>query len=69
MWNHNTHFHNYLLRQLPTKINRALDVGCGLGLFTSKLSKKAKIVDAIDVDEAIIKEALNRHSVPNIYYK
>jgi 2-polyprenyl-3-methyl-5-hydroxy-6-metoxy-1,4-benzoquinol methylase len=69
MWNHNIHFHNYLLRQLPTKINRALDVGCGLGMFASKLSERAKIVDAIDVDNAILKEALNRHNAPNIYYK
>ncbi len=25
MWNHNIHFHNYMLRQLPKKINRVLD--------------------------------------------
>ncbi len=69
MWNHNTHFHNYLLRQLPRKIDRALDVGCGLGLFAGKLAKRAELVDALDIDDAILKEALNQHNAPNIYYK
>lgn len=69
MWNHNTHFHKYLLSELPTKINRALDVGCGIGLFTNKLAEIAEVVDAVDVDEVSIKEALNQHNAFNIYYK
>ena len=69
MWNHNIHFHNYLLGQLPTKIDRALDVGCGLGLFTWKLAQRAEVVDALDVDNAILEEALNQHNGSNIYYK
>ena len=69
MWNHNIHFHNYLLRQLPGKIDRALDVGCGLGLFAWKLATRAEVVDALDVDDAILEEALDRHNAANIYYK
>ena len=69
MSDHNTHFHNFLLRQLPRKIDRALDVGCGLGLFAWKLAKRAEIVDAIDVDRTVLKEALDRHNAANIYYK
>ncbi|MEM8719051.1 MAG: class I SAM-dependent methyltransferase [Cyanobacteria bacterium P01_G01_bin.39] len=69
MWNHNTHFHNYLLRQFPTKVNRSLDIGCGLGLFTRKLAKRSKTVDAVDVDGAIIKETSDHNTAPNIFYR
>ena len=69
MWNHNVHFHNYLLRQLPPTINCALDVGCGWGVFTWKLAQKAKIVDAIDVDVVILKQALAQHNATNINYQ
>jgi ubiquinone/menaquinone biosynthesis C-methylase UbiE len=69
MWDHNAHFHNYLLRQVPSKIERALDIGCGLGLFALKLSEKAEIVDALDVDDAILKEASTKHNASNISYQ
>ena len=68
MWNHNAHFHDYLLRQIPRKLNRALDIGCGLGLFASKLAHRTKIVDALDLDSKILKEAKTLHSASNIYY-
>ena len=68
MWNHNNHFHNYLLRQLPRKVNLALDVGCGLGFFAKKLAKYSEFVEAIDVDNATINAASDRNSAPNICY-
>ncbi len=69
MWNHNDHYHNYLLDRLPPEINRALDVGCGLGAFASKLAQRAKLVDAIDADERTIMEASQIHNAPNVYYQ
>ncbi len=69
MWNHNVHFHGYLLRQLPMKINLALDVGCGLGLFARKLAERSLTVDALDVDGAILKEAVFQHNASNIRYQ
>jgi ubiquinone/menaquinone biosynthesis C-methylase UbiE len=69
MWNHNSHYHNYLLRQLPIKVERILDVGCGQGLFASKVANRAERVDAIDVDRATIEEAVNQHSASNICYQ
>jgi 2-polyprenyl-3-methyl-5-hydroxy-6-metoxy-1,4-benzoquinol methylase len=69
MWNHNSHFHNYLLHQLPSKIDRVLDVGCGLGIFALKLSEKSKFVDALDVDSEILKEASKLHNAYNISYQ
>lgn len=69
MWNHNNHYHNYLLNRLPLEINRALDVGCGLGVFASKLAQRAKLVDAIDSDERTIIEASKIHNAPNVDYQ
>jgi 2-polyprenyl-3-methyl-5-hydroxy-6-metoxy-1,4-benzoquinol methylase len=69
MWNHNSHFHNYLLRQLPSQIDRALDIGCGLGGFALKLAGRSQHVDAIDTDSTIIKEASTYHYAANISYQ
>ena len=54
MWNHNNHFHNYLLRQLPKKVNRTLDVGCGLGFFAKKLAERSELVEAVARSESSI---------------
>lgn len=69
MWNHNFHFHNYLLRQFPSKIERALDIGCGLGVFALKLAERSERVDALDADSAILKEASTHHNASNISYQ
>ncbi|MBW4656215.1 MAG: class I SAM-dependent methyltransferase [Kaiparowitsia implicata GSE-PSE-MK54-09C] len=69
MWNHNTHYHSYLLRQIPVKVSRALDVGCGLGLFAWKLAERSEFVDALDVNSAILTEASNHNPAPNITYR
>lgn len=69
MWNHNSHFHKYLLRQFPSRIDHALDVGCGLGTFALKLSGRSEFVDALDVDVEILKEASRRHNASNISYQ
>jgi 2-polyprenyl-3-methyl-5-hydroxy-6-metoxy-1,4-benzoquinol methylase len=68
MWNHNSHFHDYLLRQLPSKVDRALEVGCGLGVFASKLAQRSEQVDALDIDGETLKEATKQHSAVNIFY-
>ncbi len=53
-WNHNTHFHRYLLNQFPEGIDKALDIGCELGLVSQRLATKAKTVDTLDTDRNII---------------
>jgi ubiquinone/menaquinone biosynthesis C-methylase UbiE len=68
MWNHNAHYHSYLLRQMPKRVGRALDVGCGLGHFAWKLAKRAGAVDAVDVDSTVLSEALVINSADNISY-
>lgn len=66
MWNHNVHYHDYLLHQFPRKINRALDIGCGLGLFAGKLAGRARTVDAIDIDASILKKASDHNNASNM---
>ena len=69
MWNHNNHFHNYLLRQLPRKVNRVLDIGCGLGVFAQKLAERSELVEALDLEKAILEEAQTSRFAPNICYR
>lgn len=67
-WNHNTHFHRYLLRCIPLSAQSALDVGCGLGSFARKLAQRAVKVDAIDANPTIVAEAKSHYSAVNIHY-
>jgi ubiquinone/menaquinone biosynthesis C-methylase UbiE len=48
-WNHNNHYHNFLLKQLPSQCNRLLDLGCGTGEFSRLLAKRSDRVLAIDL--------------------
>ena len=68
MWNHNAHYHRYLLRQIPERVYRTLDIGCGLGLFAWKLAERSEVVDALDVDSAVLAEASILNPAPNISY-
>ena len=56
-WNHNNHYHPFLLSQLPSPIDCALDIGCGYGAFASRLADLATHVDAVDIDADVLKEA------------
>lgn len=56
-WNHNIHYHDLVLRSVPSPCHRALDVGCGLGLLAQKLSTRCGEVVAIDSDRDAIARA------------
>lgn len=56
-WSHNAHFHPWLMRQLPRRYDRALDVGCGSGDLARLLATRARQVHGIDVDVRIIDTA------------
>src|ERR1035438_1423379 len=40
-WNHNIHYHDVVLRSVPPRCRRALDVGCGQGL----LARGARVLE------------------------
>jgi SAM-dependent methyltransferase len=56
-WDHNAHYHPWLLRQLPRRVGRALDVGCGTGDLVRLLARRAEKVDGVDSDPEIVARA------------
>jgi len=61
-WSHNSYYHRWLLRQLPSPLDSALDVGCGAGRLACTLASRAKQVDAVDASAAMIAGAEQRGS-------
>lgn len=47
-FDHNAHYHSFLLRQVPAGARTALDVGCGHGAFAGKLAARGLAVTAVD---------------------
>ncbi|MFF8916375.1 class I SAM-dependent methyltransferase [Streptomyces sp. NPDC015032] len=56
-WDHNAHYHRWILRQLPRSCDRALDVGSGAGELARLLATRAKAVHGIDSDPDIVARA------------
>ena len=56
-WDHSGFYHRRLLRQLPHRCARALDVGCGAGRFATKLAGRVEHVDALDRSPVMIDAA------------
>jgi predicted TPR repeat methyltransferase len=59
-WNHNTHYHGFLLRQLPAHLGEALDLGCGTGAFARLLAQRAERVLGLDLSPRMIQVARER---------
>ncbi|WP_399885063.1 class I SAM-dependent methyltransferase [Streptomyces sp. BBFR51] len=56
-WDHNTHYHRRILRQLPHRFGSALDVGSGTGDLARLLATRAAEVHGVDSDPAITSRA------------
>ncbi|MBZ3906382.1 class I SAM-dependent methyltransferase [Streptomyces griseiscabiei] len=56
-WDHNAHYHRWILRRLPRRFNRALDVGSGSGDLARLLASRARAVHGVDVDASIVDRA------------
>jgi ubiquinone/menaquinone biosynthesis C-methylase UbiE len=66
-WDHNSHYHGFLLRQLPAHCTEALDVGCGSGAFSRLLARRSERVLALDLSPRMIEIARERSRAhPNI---
>ncbi len=61
-WNHNNHYHNFLLKQLPPRCERALEVGCGRGALARLLAERADQVTALDLSPEMIRIAREQSS-------
>jgi SAM-dependent methyltransferase len=48
-WNHNTHYHRVLLRQLPRNGGGVCDIGSGDGAFAALLASRYTNVVALDI--------------------
>ena len=59
-WDHNNHYHRFLLRQVPSHCRNALEIGCGTGVFARLLAKKAGHVLALDLSPQMIYLARER---------
>jgi ubiquinone/menaquinone biosynthesis C-methylase UbiE len=68
-WDHNAHYHGRLLREIPKRCGRALEIGCGAGEFTRLLAGRAESVVAVDLSPRMIRAARERsRSRPNIEF-
>ncbi|MER5475710.1 class I SAM-dependent methyltransferase [Streptomyces sp. NPDC002734] len=56
-WDHNAHYHRWILRRLPRRAGRALDVGSGSGDLARLLASRAGSVHGIDLDPAVVGRA------------
>ncbi|MDJ0588471.1 MAG: class I SAM-dependent methyltransferase [Pleurocapsa sp. MO_226.B13] len=69
-WNHNNHYHQFLLKQLPPRCETVLDLGCGVGEFSRLLAERAERVVAIDLSPNSIKIAREKsRQFSNIDYQ
>jgi ubiquinone/menaquinone biosynthesis C-methylase UbiE len=68
-WDHNTHYHALLLRQLPERLNDALEIGCGTGAFARSLAERSERVLAVDLSPRMVDVARSRSKRhPNVEY-
>ncbi|MGW0785659.1 class I SAM-dependent methyltransferase [Streptomyces sp. NPDC002913] len=56
-WDHNAHYHRWLLSRLPARFGRALDVGSGSGDLARLLATRAASVEGIDADPDVVARA------------
>jgi len=66
-WNHNAHYHGYLLSQVPQQCRRILEIGCGTGEFSRLLASRAERILAMDLSPQMVRLARERSKLyPNI---
>lgn len=57
---HNEHYHNFLLRRLPSNCHDVLEIGCGTGTFARRLAEHSDHVLALDLSPEMIRIARER---------
>jgi ubiquinone/menaquinone biosynthesis C-methylase UbiE len=59
-WNHNNHYHSFLLRHAPAHCAAALEVGCGMGEYARLLAQRSDKVLALDLSPEMLRIARER---------
>jgi ubiquinone/menaquinone biosynthesis C-methylase UbiE len=59
-WNHNSHYHRFLLKHVPSHCEQALEIGCGSGTFARLLATRTELVLALDMSPQMIHLAKER---------
>jgi SAM-dependent methyltransferase len=59
-WNHNSHYHKFLLEHVPPGCRESLDIGCGTGTFSRLLAGRSEQVLALDLSPHMIRIAQER---------
>jgi SAM-dependent methyltransferase len=59
-WNHNNHYHSFLLKHVPSDCREALEIGCGTGSFSRLLATRCDRVLALDLSPQMIRIARER---------
>ena len=67
-WSHNRHYHRVILDAVPRGCEKALDVGCGQGGLTRRLSRLVPQVTGIDRDQRSIEIARAHPGAAGIDY-
>jgi SAM-dependent methyltransferase len=66
----NDHYHNFLLRQLPSNCHNVLEIGCGTGGFARRLAERSEHVLAFDLSPEMIRIAREQSAhFPNIEFE
>ncbi|MBN1534062.1 MAG: class I SAM-dependent methyltransferase [Spirochaetes bacterium] len=67
-WDHNRHYHDFLLRFVPENCESGLDLGCGIGVLTRRLAERCRKVTGIDVSAEMIRVARERNGTTRIAF-
>jgi SAM-dependent methyltransferase len=60
VWDHNRHYHGWLLSQVPPGARSVLEVGCGTGDFSRLLAERCRTVIGIDLSPGMVEAARKR---------
>lgn len=69
-WDHNNHYHRYLMKRISPGCETALEIGCGTGAFSRLLAERSERVLALDLSPQMIRVAKERSKqCPNIHFE
>ena len=69
-WDHNSHYHDFLMRHVPSPCSESLEIGCGRGAFSRLLAARSDRVLALDLSPNMIRIAEEQSAqFPNINFR